>query len=382
MRNRRESNGASPLHTSWHEPVGLHGGGQHRGQSLRRTFRARSLREAKRELAAWRVDLGRNVPKAQSRRAGTSFAAAYQLYIERLRIDGRSENTIENAGYRFRHHLEMLHDRNVGSISRDEILTLTPRLLRTQKPSSVRSIATLGSSVYGEAIRRDIVGHNPFTGLGLPTGASGPKRNLTPEDVHALIDGATDLQRPLVATLVYTGGRVSEVCGLTWGDIDLDAGVVRIAAQLQRGERQRTKTEAGIRGVGVPEQLVSLLREHRRTQVARGVSVAQENFVFASATGKPCDRRRAHRIVQAAARKAGLIGKDENLGVHDLRAGFALNSLRTGMTLPDLQRGLGQKKPDMALLYARIVARDAVIRSSAYDRDEEAEVVELRAVAG
>ena len=52
--------------------------------------------------------------------------------------------------------------------------------------------------------------------------------------------------------------------------------------------------------------------------------------MFASVTGTPMDRRRAHRGVQAAARKAKLIGKDENLRVHDLRAGFAFNSLRTG----------------------------------------------------
>ena len=92
-------------------------------------------------------------------------------------------------------------------------------------------------------------------------------------------------------------------------------------------ERERTKTEAGRRGIGIPEQLVTLLREHRVLQVERGVSVRDDSFVFASITGTPIDRRRAHRVVQAAARKAKLIGRDENLRVHDLRSGFALNSL-------------------------------------------------------
>jgi site-specific recombinase XerC len=170
----------------------------------------------------------------------------------------------------------------------------------------------------------------------------------------------------------------SEALGLRWQDLDLGAGVIRISGQLQRGERTRTKSEAGVRGIGVPEQLVGSLRQHRRTQVERGVSVAQESFVFASVTGTPMDRRRAHRVVQAAARKAKLIGKDENLRVHDLRAGFALNSLRDGMTLPELQRALGHRKADQSLSYASIVAKDAVVRSSAYDRDETADVVELR----
>lgn len=351
---------------------------KHKGASLRRTLKAMSLRAAKRELAERRTDLARDVPEAQSRSAGVTFADAYELYVERLRIEGRAENTVTNAGYRFR-HLKPLHRRNLASISRDEIVTLTRRLLKTHMPSSVRSVATLGSAVYGEAIERRLVSHNPFTRLRLPESASGPRRNLSPDDVHSLIDGTTDLMRPFVATIAFTGMRVSEALGLQWGDIDGE--VIRIQAQLQRGKRSATKTEAGVRGIGIPESLVTLLREHRRKQVERGVPVTEDSLVFSSANGKPMDRRRAHRVVQAAARKAKLIGKDENLRVHDLRSAFALNSLRDGMTLPELQRALGHTKPDQSLSYASLIERDAVIRSSAYDREVEAEVVELRAVS-
>jgi hypothetical protein len=80
--------------------------------------------------------------------------------------------------------------------------------MKTHKPSSVRSVVTLGSAVYGEAIERRLTTHNPFARLRLPEAASGPKRNLSPSDVHALIDGATDLMRPFVATVAFTGGRV------------------------------------------------------------------------------------------------------------------------------------------------------------------------------
>ena len=117
-------------------------------------------------------------------------------------------------------------------------------------------------------------------------------------ELIALIDGATDLMQPFVATVAFTGARVSEVLGLSWADIDLDAGIIRIAGQLQRGERADTKTEAGVRGIGIPERLVTLLREHRRKQVERGVSVTEDAFVFASATDHrtcPQTRRRTAR---------------------------------------------------------------------------------------
>jgi hypothetical protein len=51
------------------------------------------------------------------------------------------------------------------------------------------------------------------------------------------------------------------------------------------------------------------------------------------------------------------------------------------MTLPELQRALGHTKPDQSLEYAALIERDAVIRSSAYDRSDVAEVVELRAAS-
>src|SRR5262252_5558947 len=103
---------------------------KHRGSSLRRTFKAKSLRAAKRELAEWRTDLGRDVPEAQSRRSGTTFADVYELYVERLRVEGRSENTLQNARQR-NAHFTSLQRRNVSSISRDEVVVLMRRLLKT-----------------------------------------------------------------------------------------------------------------------------------------------------------------------------------------------------------------------------------------------------------
>ena len=102
------------------------------------------------------------------------------------------------------------------------------------------------------------------------------------------------------------------------------------------------------------------------------------SFLFASITGAPIDRRRAHRVVQASAKKAGLVGEGQNLRVHDLRAAFALNSLRGGLTLAELQRALGHTRADQSLAYSRLVERETVIRSSVYDRDELAEVMQLK----
>jgi integrase len=346
------------------------------GKNLRRRLRATTEAAARKERAAWLVDLRRDEPGAQARRGSVTFGQGLEAYLERLRTNGSSPRSVENIEYRAR-HLRSLRSRTLASIEFEEIQVLADSLGRTMKPSSVKSIMAVGSRVY--TLHRNAARHNPFAGIELSGRvASGPRRNVTSEEAYALIDAATPLTKPLVATIVHTGGRISETIGLQWCDVNLEAGTIRIAGQLQDGVKARTKTEAGRRTLRVPESLIELLRAHRARQLQRGAPIEPTSWVFTSTNGKPCDRRRAHRVVQQSARKAGLIGEGETLRPHDLRGAWALSNLRSGMSLADLQRGGGWSTSAMALMYSRIVNGEAVVESLAHARDEQGELVELR----
>ena len=349
---------------------------KYKGRSLRRRLEAKSERAARKERDAWLVDLRRDEPGAQARRGSITFGQGLEAYLERLRTNGSSPRSVENISYRAR-HLRSFRQRPLNGIEFEEVQVLADELGRTLKPSSVKSVLAVGSRVY--TLHRAAVRHNPFQGIELSGRvAAGPKRNVTSEEAFALIDAATELMKPLVAVIVHTGGRISEVVGLQWGDVDLDTGTIRISGQLQDGAKSRTKTEAGRRRLRVPGSVVELLRQHRARQLERGVSIAPTAWVFASASGKPCDRRRAHRVVQQSARKAGLITKGETLRPHDLRGAWALSNLRAGMSLADLQRGGGWSTSAMALSYSRVVAGETVVESLAHARDEQGELVEIR----
>ena len=74
-------------------------------------------------------------------------------------------------------------------------------------------------------------------------------RVLTAEEVARLI-AETDRHRygAVVATLFTVGLRVSEVLGLAWSDIDLDAGTARVGrAVVDSGERRAEPTHSGVR---------------------------------------------------------------------------------------------------------------------------------------
>jgi integrase len=52
--------------------------------------------------------------------------------------------------------------------------------------------------------------------------------------------------RPVFELLAFTGLRIGEALGLTWADVDLDAGLLSVHRQLSRyREHAKLKTEAG-----------------------------------------------------------------------------------------------------------------------------------------
>jgi integrase len=56
----------------------------------------------------------------------------------------------------------------------------------------------------------------------------------TRAETDALLAELTDEMRPIVATMLFAGLRVSETLGLCWGDLDLQAGTLHIHRQLGR----------------------------------------------------------------------------------------------------------------------------------------------------
>jgi integrase len=134
------------------------------------------------------------------------------------------------------------------------------------------------------------------------------KRVLNTAEIVRLLDAATAIYRPMLATAIYTGLRMNELLALTWADIDFDRGFVRVNGQLERRTRQRveTKTERGVREVVLIPALARVLRAHREHAFARGFARATD-LVFSTPNGTGLsDRNVAQRGLEKAAERAGL----------------------------------------------------------------------------
>lgn len=107
-------------------------------------------------------------------------------------------------------------------------------------------------------------------------------RVLDSSEIGRLLDAAPSRYRAVIATAVFTGLRLGELLGLTWADVDLDAGLVHVRRQLDRTGAGRVppKTPQAVREVGLMPALVKTLRAHREQSFARG-HAKPEDYVFA-----------------------------------------------------------------------------------------------------
>jgi Phage integrase family len=127
----------------------------------------------------------------------------------------------------------------------------------------------------------------------------------------------------MVATVLCTGLRISELLGLVWDDVELAARAIHVHAQLSRAHRGdparrvAPKTVVSVRYVPLVAQLARPPSAHRhQSRFARG-----EDWVFATARGTLYGHRNvSRRCLGRAAQIAGL--NDDGwppLRFHDLR---------------------------------------------------------------
>src|ERR1700676_1703440 len=86
------------------------------------------------------------------------------------------------------------------------------------------------------------------------------KRLLSAEQLRQLLAALSDDTRLMVQIQVLLGLRISEVCGLQWGDIDFRLATLTVKRRWYRGDVDQPKTEASKR----PHELGPLVHEFLR----------------------------------------------------------------------------------------------------------------------
>lgn len=179
----------------------------------------------------------------------------------------------------------------------------------------------LSNAVTEELISKNVAGLVKLSSPG--------KRKRAPwsvEEVRRFLESARRDHDPLYAAYVLIlvlGLRKGEVLGLTWDDVDLDAGELYVNRQLQRvGGRlhlRETKTDASTALLPLPAICVAALRLRDKEQTAQrddaGDGWDDSRLVFTTRHGTPIEPRNFNRSFATRCRKADV----PPLRVHDTR---------------------------------------------------------------
>jgi integrase len=167
-----------------------------------------------------------------------------------------------------------------------------------------------------------------------------------------LLCEASDAERigAIVRVALWTGLRRGELFRLTWPDVDFDSATLMV---------RESKSRAGIRAVALTDEIVRVLREHRRTQlearVLAGAAWAEGERVFTNALGEPLSGHTLRHSFGRALDSAGV-----RCRFHDLRhAHGTILILKAGVPLKAVSARLGHADiSTTADIYAHVMADD------------------------
>lgn len=266
---------------------------------------------------------------------------------------GRAANTVKSYRRDLLNYCTWLADRRLT------VSTVTPtdidRFVNDRRPHvaaaslarQMASIRNLHRFLVAEGSRRD----DPTAdvdGVRVPAGLPKP---LAEDEVERLLaavvgdDAVARRDRALLEFLYATGARISEVCGLSLGDLDLDAGLVRLYG---KGAKERLVPV----GSCARRALALWLGEGRATlEPTRWKSRGDAEAVFLDRRGSRLSRQAAWAVVVRHGERAGL---RTHLSPHVLRHSCATHMLDHGADLRIVQEMLGHASISTTQVYTKV----------------------------
>lgn len=226
------------------------------------------------------------------------------------------------------------------------------------QPATVKVCLVNLRSIIRLAIEDEVITRDVTSKVTVPTSsiAIEPKAIPSALEVRRMID-ASAVHGPSFTAMVRlaaaTGMRVSEVCGLTTSDVDVQNQIISVTGQLdRRGSRVGTKTVKSRRDIPVGQEVIDLL----------------EPFLFRSSVNEPIFTKDGeatlkpgpwtNRAAGEALRKLRREGAIGGFTFHSLRHYYASTLLSKGVNVKALQETMGHASAQTTLdIYAHVLPR-------------------------
>jgi integrase/recombinase XerD len=219
-------------------------------------------------------------------------------------------------------------------------------------PASVARATVTVRTLHRFLAEEGTLPSDPAIDLAPPRVPAGLPKPLSEAEVVSLLQAVTGDDAParrdraVIEVLYATGARISELCGLSLGDIDLDAALVRLYG---KGAKERI-VPLGRHAVAA---LVGWLAPAGRDELApqRWARRGDAEAVFLNRRGGRLSRQAAWAIVRRHGERAGLA---DRLSPHVLRHSCATHLLNHGADIRIVQELLGHASISTTQVYTKV----------------------------
>ncbi len=215
----------------------------------------------------------------------------------------------------------------------------------------VRKIMVSLRSILSEAVEREWIDHN----VGVDVKVKRQARALgddqiipTKNEIRTIIDNAPASHKAMFVTAIFTGMRISELRGLTWGNIDFDAKVIRVS---QRADEYcqigAPKSRAGVRSIPMAPTVFKVLSDWKDHAPLSSLDLA-----FPNSVGKVQNYSNIYnRVFKPMLVDNGIVDDQgqAKFGIHALRHAAASLFIEQGWNPKKIQTLLGHASINMTM---------------------------------
>lgn len=191
--------------------------------------------------------------------SGVTFAEVYRRWSEE-RYETAGESLIRSYTAAFK-AVPMLHEIPFKDLRRNHLQNAVDNCGKNYP--TLKNIKLLISLLFQYAIQNDLVEKDYAQYIDITRHKpdideqSSIHTDIKPDEIAALWSHTEDQTARQTLMLIYSGLRISEFCGLSEGDVDLDARIVTV---------RKSKTASGRRRVPIAMKTLPFWREHRFPQ--------------------------------------------------------------------------------------------------------------------
>lgn len=288
--------------------------------------------------------------------ASVSAAVAVRAYLAWCRIDkGLSANTLASYEFdlkRFSEYLEVSAPSRAGTPGCDSATVRAYVDSLYADGLSSRTIArhlTTLRNYFLYLMREGLIECDPTATLNAPRHLKSLPHLLSRQELTQLLE-SPDVAKPLglrdraMIELLYASGlRVSELCGLDYGSVDLNLGLATVTG---KGNRQRM--------VPVGRAAMKWLGEYISSGRPALLKGRASRYLFVSGRGTRLTRQGFWKLLVNYGKQAGIF---RGLTPHAIRHSCATHLLEGGADLRSVQTILGHADISTTQIYTHVITR-------------------------